>query len=88
MKHRYNYLYSKKELKPWVDKVKQISTELPVVRGYFNNHYGAQSVVNAFEFKEMLGTVLSQKEKAALQQAQSYFSQNSNQLTLDKSLMR
>lgn len=37
-KHRYNYLYSKEELKPWADKVKQISVEVPVVRGYFNNH--------------------------------------------------
>jgi hypothetical protein len=58
------------------------------VRGYFNNHYGARAVVNALEFKQMLGTVLSEKEKAALEQARSYFSQNSNQLTLDKSLMQ
>ena len=56
VKPRYNYLYSRDELKPWVDKVKQISLETPVVRGYFNNHYGARAVVNAIEFKEMLGT--------------------------------
>jgi uncharacterized protein YecE (DUF72 family) len=87
-KHRYNYLYSKEELKPWVDKVKEISSETSVVRGYFNNHYGARAVVNALEFKEMLGIVLSEKEKAPLEQARSYFSQNSNQLTLDKSLMQ
>jgi uncharacterized protein YecE (DUF72 family) len=38
----YNYLYSKEELKPWADKIKQISTQSTVVRGYFNNHYGAR----------------------------------------------
>lgn len=62
-KHRYNYLYSKDELRPWIDKVKQISTETAVVRGYFNNHYGAKAVVNAIEFKEMLGTALSQRKE-------------------------
>jgi uncharacterized protein YecE (DUF72 family) len=87
-KYSYNYLYSKEELKPWVDKVKKISSETPVVRGYFNNHYGARAVVNALEFKEMLGIVLSEKEKAALEQARSYFPQNSRQLTFDKSLMQ
>jgi uncharacterized protein YecE (DUF72 family) len=89
-RHRYNYLYSKEELKPWVDKVKQISTETPVVRGYFNNHYGARSVVNALEFKEMLGKVLSEKEKSALEHARNYFSHDyelasgERQLTLDE----
>lgn len=85
-KHRYNYLYSEAELKPWVEKVKQISIESPVVRGYFNNHYGARAVVNALEFKEMLGTVLSGKEKAALEHARNYFTESSSQLTLDKRL--
>ena len=82
-RHRYNYLYSKEELKPWVDKVKKMSVEAPVVRGYFNNHYGAKSVVNALEFKEMLGTALSEKEKAVLENARNYFPENLNQLSLD-----
>jgi uncharacterized protein YecE (DUF72 family) len=83
-KPRYNYLYSKEELKPWADKVKQISTESAVVRGYFNNHYGAKAVVNALEFKEMLGGILSDRERAVLKQAPNYFSQPSKQLTLEK----
>src|SRR5438093_377653 len=41
VKPRYNYLYSREELKLWVDKVRQLSNETAVVRGYFNNHYGA-----------------------------------------------
>ena len=86
VKPRYNYLYSKDELKPWVDKVKQISTETAVVRGYFNNHYGARAVVNAIEFKEMLGTVLSKKETSVLENARDFFFEASRQSTLDRSL--
>lgn len=58
-KHRYNYLYSKQELIPWVEKVKKLSLETPVVRGYFNNHYGAKAIVNSLEFRELLGESLS-----------------------------
>jgi hypothetical protein len=60
------------------------------VRGYFNNHYGARSVVNALEFKEMLGTVLSEKVKSALEHTRNYFSHDyelasgEKQLTLDE----
>ena len=86
VKPRYNYLYSKEELKPWIDKVKQISSETAVVRGYFNNHFGASAVVNALEFKEVLGMVLSEKQKAALENARNFFSEPSRQSTLDNSL--
>jgi uncharacterized protein YecE (DUF72 family) len=86
IKPRYNYLYSKEELRPWVDKVRQLSNETAVVRGYFNNHYGARAVVNAIEFKEMLGTVLSEKEKAVLENARNFFFEASRQSTLDRSL--
>ena len=83
VKPRYKYLYSKEELKPWVDKLNQVSTETAVVRGYFNNHYGARAVVNAIEFKEMLGTVLSQKQRAVLENARILLCQPSRQTTLD-----
>lgn len=88
VKPRYNYLYSKEELKPWAEKVKKISTETPVVRGYFNNHYGARAVVNAIQFKEMLGNSLSELEKQALNHAQDYYRQKQSpsilgQVTLD-----
>ena len=70
----YNYLYSKEELKPWVEKVSQIKQQTKVLRVYFNNHYGGKAVVNALEFKEMIGTSLSAKEKNVLEQAKSYLS--------------
>jgi uncharacterized protein YecE (DUF72 family) len=81
-KHRYNYLYSKEELKPWVNKVKEISVETPVVRGYFNNHYGAKAVSNALEFKEMLGNALSGRERIVKEQINNYYS--TKQLLFDK----
>jgi len=49
-KHRYNYLYSKEELKLWVSKIKTLQKETSIVRTYFNNHYGAKAVVNALQF--------------------------------------
>jgi uncharacterized protein YecE (DUF72 family) len=70
----YNYLYSKEELKPWVEKVSQIKQQTKVLRVYFNNHYGGKAVVNALQFKEMIGTSLSANEKNVLEEAKSYLS--------------
>ena len=70
----YNYLYNKEELKPWVEKVEQVKKETKVLRAYFNNHYGGKAVVNALQFKEMTGTILSDMETKALEQAQSIIS--------------
>ncbi len=70
----YNYLYSKEELKPWVEKVSQIKQQTKILRIYFNNHYGGKAVVNALEFKEMIGMSLSEKEKKTLEEAKHYLS--------------
>jgi uncharacterized protein YecE (DUF72 family) len=70
----YNYLYNKEELKPWVQKVEQIRKGTKVLRAYFNNHYGGKAVINALQFKEMLGNKLSENEKSALERAQKYMS--------------
>jgi uncharacterized protein YecE (DUF72 family) len=86
VKPRYNYLYSREELEPWAEKIKEIATETSIVRGYFNNHYGARAVVNAVEFKEMLGNSLSEKEKAVVENARNYFYETVRQATLDDTL--
>src|ERR1051326_3503745 len=70
----YNYIYSKEELKPWIEKVSQIKQETKVLRIYFNNHYGGKAVINALQLKEMTGASLSGKDVRALEQAQSYLS--------------
>jgi uncharacterized protein YecE (DUF72 family) len=68
----YNYLYSKEELRPWAQKVSQIKQQTKVLRVYFNNHYGGKAIVNALEFKEMIGMSQSEKEKKVLEEAKHY----------------
>ncbi len=51
---RYNYLYSKKELEPWVERIESMARnrDTYVVT---NNHFRGQAIVNAGEIKEALG---------------------------------
>jgi len=51
---RYNYLYSKAELEPWVDRIQTMASakETYVVT---NNHFRGQAIVNAVELEESLG---------------------------------
>jgi uncharacterized protein YecE (DUF72 family) len=51
---RYNYLYSEKELEPWVERIESMakSKDTYVVT---NNHFRGQAIVNAGELKESLG---------------------------------
>lgn len=81
-KHRYNYLYSKQELKPWINKIKEISVETPIVRGYFNNHYGAKAVLNSLQFKEMIGLSLADKEQFVKEKISQYY--ETRQAVLDE----
>ena len=51
---RYNYLYSKEELSPWVARIQTMASakETYVVT---NNHFRGQAIVNAVELEESLG---------------------------------
>ncbi len=51
---RYNYLYSKDELAPWVERIESMarSKETFVIT---NNHFRGQAIVNAGDLKEALG---------------------------------
>lgn len=69
----YDYLYTKEELKPWVDKINQIKSQTKRTRGYFNNHLGAQAVLNAFQFKEM-NNMLPQSDRKVMEQVAKYLS--------------
>jgi len=51
---RYNYLYSKDELAPWVDRVRTMAREKETYV-VTNNHFRGQAIVNAAEMKEALG---------------------------------
>ena len=76
----YDYLYSKEELKPWIGKVEEVKRQTKVLRAYFNNHYGGAAVINALQFKEILGNRLSENERSIIEHAQEYPS--NRQLTL------
>jgi uncharacterized protein YecE (DUF72 family) len=68
----YNYLYTKKELEPWVNKLRNLN-QTKKLRTYFNNHYGGKSVIKALQFKEMNGISLNDKERKILQNAENYY---------------
>jgi uncharacterized protein YecE (DUF72 family) len=51
---RYNYLYSKVELAPWVERIKRMSTNKDTYV-ITNNHFRGQAIVNAGDLKEALG---------------------------------
>lgn len=69
----YNYLYSQKELKPWVEKIGKIKQKTDTIFVYFNNHYGGKAVVNALQFREMINdNPLPESDKKALEKAKKY----------------
>jgi len=56
---RYDYLYSRDELEPWVERIKQVADKARQTFVITNNHARGQSLVNAFE-------VLAQLEEKRL----------------------
>jgi len=71
----YDYLYSEKELAPWVNKIKRIKEQTDTVFVYFNNHYGGKAIVNALQFEEMVNDQpLSETQKKALERAKKFLS--------------
>lgn len=51
---RYNYLYTPKELEPWVDRIEKMSRNKDTYV-ITNNHFRGQAIVNAGEIKDALG---------------------------------
>ena len=51
---RYNYLYSKQELEPWVERIERMgrSRDTYVIT---NNHFRGQAILNAVDIEEALG---------------------------------
>ena len=78
----YNYLYSIEELEPWVEKVEEVKKQTRVLRAYFNNHYGGAAVINALQFKEMIGNKLSENERNTIEHAQEYLSKRQSTLPI------
>ena len=58
---RYDYLYSRDQLDPWVPQIKEAGQKTLKVRIYFNNHARAKSVRNAFLLMDLL--LIGHREK-------------------------
>jgi uncharacterized protein YecE (DUF72 family) len=68
----YNYCYKKKELEPWIPKVKEVAKKSQKVYGYFNNHFHGYAVKNCLETMEMLD-ILTPEQKVAKGNVDKYF---------------
>lgn len=55
---RYNYLYSRDELRPFADAAEEAAGTNKRVLVYFNNHFSAKAVANAAVLKHDLGQIL------------------------------
>lgn len=51
---RYDYLYSRDELDPWVNRIKEVAQKAKQTFVITNNHARGQSLVNAFEIMAQL----------------------------------
>jgi uncharacterized protein YecE (DUF72 family) len=51
----YDYRYSPEELAAWAPRVRALAEQVPVVYGFFNNHFRGAAAANGLAFGEMLG---------------------------------
>jgi hypothetical protein len=68
----YNYCYKKKELEPWIPKVKETAKKSEKIYGYFNNHFHGYAVKNCLETMEMLD-ILTPEQSIAKKNVNEYF---------------
>lgn len=51
---RYNYLYSREELKPWAERIEKVAARTQTTFVIANNHFEAKAAVNALELIHLL----------------------------------
>jgi uncharacterized protein YecE (DUF72 family) len=68
----YNYRYSENELRPWLEKLGQVESQVPVTYAYFNNHYGGNAPANLLQLIGMRQETTDAQQKAAAR-AERYF---------------
>ena len=51
---RYDYLYSLKELQPWIDNITKVAAQAKETYVVTNNHFSGKGIVNALEIKAQL----------------------------------
>jgi uncharacterized protein YecE (DUF72 family) len=70
----FDYQYGNEELTPWVSKIREVSSKVKKIVGYFNNHFHGYAPENCLQMIDRLGllskTQLMAKEKAKSKQSQ------------------
>jgi uncharacterized protein YecE (DUF72 family) len=51
---RYDYLYSEKELDPWLEKISEVTEAASSTYVITNNHFRGQAVVNALQIRSRI----------------------------------
>lgn len=59
----YDYRYSEDELVEWKEKLAGIEDAVPILYGYFNNHYGANAPSNLLTLLQMRGELTEAQSK-------------------------
>ncbi|MCX8179970.1 MAG: DUF72 domain-containing protein [Thermofilaceae archaeon] len=59
----YYYHYSLEELKPWAEKLKQLTEQVELILGYFNNHFRGFAPHNALQMLALLGLADGRRER-------------------------
>ncbi len=67
----YYYHYSEEELKKWVPRINQLSTQVRVIYGYFNNHFRGYAPHNALQMLSLLG-MANRRQREALRRIEEY----------------
>jgi uncharacterized protein YecE (DUF72 family) len=78
----YFYRYEKKELEPWVSKIRDISKRVKVLYGLFNNHFKGYAVENSLQLLHMLGKV-SDAQSRAKSDLEAYRQHESENLSIE-----
>ena len=79
----FDYRYITDELEPWIPKLKEASSKVKKVFGYFNNHYHGYAVENCLQVLEMLG-VLTPEQEEAKKRVNEYFNPKMKKSSLDQ----
>jgi len=69
--NRYNYLYSDKELDPWVDSIQRMRTKAKRIFVLMNNHFAGKALINAIQLRQKLGYPITTPIPYELQKLQN-----------------
>ena len=79
----FDYKYERDELEPWIPKLKETSSKVKKVYGYFNNHFHGYAVENCLQVLKMLGIQTLIQEEAR-KKIEEHFNPKMKKSSLDQ----